>query len=67
MGVSTQEIITNLVNGFGLSKEGLADKMGVTTMTITRWGNGDYKPNKASLKLLNAIYRGYKNTRKGKK
>ncbi len=58
--VSPQEIITNLANGFGITKEIIAGKMGVTTMTIFRWQYGKTNPRPAELKLLNQIYRGYK-------
>jgi len=62
--VSAQEIITNLVNKFGLTKEILAGKMRVTTITIFRWQYGQTNPTYAELKLLNQIYRGYKSKRK---
>ncbi|HEB13622.1 MAG TPA: hypothetical protein ENI13_01430 [candidate division CPR3 bacterium] len=65
--VAPQEIITNLVNKFGITKEILAGKMGVTTITIFRWQYSKTKPTYAELKLLNQIYRGYKSKKGGKK
>ena len=58
--VTAQEIVTNLIKGFEISKETLAGKMGVHTNTIVRWGRGSTKPTYAELKLLNQIYRGHK-------
>ena len=58
--ITAKEIITNLTKGFGISKETIASKMQVTSMTIIRWGRGKPKPGYANLKLLNQIYNGYK-------
>jgi len=66
--ITAQEIITNLTDGLGVSKETLASKMQVSSMSIVRWGRGMFKPDFANLKLLNQIYRGYKaNVRSRKK
>ena len=58
--ILAHEIITNLVEGFGISKETLAGKMRVSVRTITRWGEDLTDPTYAELKLLNQIYQGYK-------
>ncbi len=63
--ITAQEIITNLTEGFNISKETLASKMRVSSMTIIRWSRGKVVPDHANLKLLNQIYHGYKNSPKG--
>ncbi len=65
--VKAKEIITNLVEGFGISKEILAGKMHISVRTITRWGmtgEGNTQPTYAELEKLNRIYRGYKSTKR---
>ncbi len=63
MKVTAQEIITNLTKGFDISRELLADKMGVSTRTIIRWQQGDTDPSPTELKFLTRIYQGYKSTK----
>ena len=52
-------IVVELIKGEYLSKEALADKMGVSVSTIIRWSK-DTKPSYAERKLLKQIYNGYK-------
>ena len=65
--IKAPEIITNLIEGFGVTKETLAGKMGVSVFTIVRWQQGKTNPAYAEIKLLNQICRGYRTTLKRRK
>ena len=58
-------IVIKLQTEIGLSRELLAAKLGVCSMTVYRWTKGKRTPNFAQAKLIQQIYNGYK-ARKGK-
>ena len=55
-----KEIIGQLTTEFNISKELIADKLGVSSRTIERWLNGEIIPGLAAKKILNQILNGYK-------
>ena len=61
-----QKILTELMDKFNLTKEDLASKMKVHTITITRWKNGDTEPTFTASNYLKMIYNGYKVNRSKK-
>jgi transcriptional regulator with XRE-family HTH domain len=42
--LSVQEIISNMKSIHGVTDEDIASRVGVTAMTVWRWGNGKNKP-----------------------
>lgn len=42
--LSIQEIIADMKNQHGVTDEDIASRLGVTSMTVWRWGNGKSKP-----------------------
>jgi transcriptional regulator with XRE-family HTH domain len=42
--LSIQEIIAEMKTNYGVTDEDIASKLGITAMTVWRWGNGKSKP-----------------------
>ena len=58
--MTTQEMVKELIDKHGISKELLADKMKVSVPTITNWYNGPIKPIEIVNKVLEQILNGYR-------
>ena len=41
---SVQEIIAEMKTNHGVTDEDIASRLGITSMTVWRWGNGKSKP-----------------------
>jgi transcriptional regulator with XRE-family HTH domain len=41
---SVQEIIADMKTNHGVTDEDIASRLGITSMTVWRWGNGKSKP-----------------------
>ena len=50
--MKTKNIILDLRTKKGMSQDELADKIMVTRQAVSRWENGETKPNTETLKLL---------------
>ena len=55
-----QKILIELMDKFNLTKETLASKMHVHSITITRWRNGDTEPSFGDFIYLKKLHNGYK-------
>lgn len=67
MKTPTQKILIELHKDFNVSDGKIADKLGVSAITIYRWRLGKFKPSFAELKLLKQIINGYLAQQKGTK
>lgn len=64
--MTTQEIVKELIDKHGVSKELLADKMKVSVPTIVNWYNDDSKPIEIVNRILEQILNGYRSTQERK-
>jgi len=53
--IGSPEWIKGLRSAYGLTQSELASRLGVTLVTISRWENGQARPNKIALKALTAL------------
>jgi transcriptional regulator with XRE-family HTH domain len=53
--IGSPEWIKRLRSTYGLTQSELASRLGVTLVTISRWENGQARPNKIALKALTAL------------
>jgi len=60
MQKNAAEMLTFLLSRSDLSKELLAHKFQVHTITIDRWATGETKPSHIEKKYLNKLYNDYK-------
>ena len=54
--METKDIIYELRTKKGLSQEELAEKVFVTRQAVSRWENGETRPNIDTLKLLSKLF-----------
>ncbi|MGF7141688.1 transcriptional regulator with XRE-family HTH domain [Anaerotaenia torta] len=54
--IKTGKFIATLRHGEGMTQEALAQKIGVTNKTISRWETGNYMPDIEMLQLLSEIF-----------
>ncbi|MCK9324739.1 MAG: hypothetical protein M0P69_04505 [Bacteroidales bacterium] len=59
--METKKVVQGILET--MSKETLAGKIGVSSMTIDRWAKGKFKPNLMTEKELNRIYNRINNRR----
>lgn len=56
VGQRLRELRTSFADGQGLSQEALAEKIGTTANTISRWETGTYKPSLDDLDKLSRFF-----------
>ena len=54
--IKTGKFIAELRHGEGMTQEALAQQIGVTNKTVSRWETGNYMPGIEMLKLLSKIF-----------
>jgi transcriptional regulator with XRE-family HTH domain len=56
VGQRLRELRTGFADGRGISQEALAEKVGTTANTISRWETGTYKPSLEDLDNLSRFF-----------